>query len=284
MAAKAGNFTELRDNAPRQTARRCVRGSGLHQRRAMPLQRRRSDDRSPHSSAVLRQQPRSDPALSAPARLHQKYAQRLALLPPPGPRAPKRMGVSVCSSGAGLHRVQRRARGHSYAIDSYPVLVCANCRIRRCRLFPVQEHAALRGYQTSKKRYFYGFKVHLLVTSAGEPVEFFLSQGSLHDIEGLRALPLDLSRGSSLWGDKAYQDQSEQAFCKRRRALQVWLSKQKCTRAAAPMPGLPHPNRQAAGRNRLFSGRSYAAKTSARRFTSRFSAQATNRRHRLCFR
>lgn len=100
--------------------------------------------------------------------------------------------------------------GADYAIDSYPVLVCANCRINRCQLFPVEQHRALRGYQASKKRYFYGFKVHLLVTSVGEPVEFFLSEGSLHDIEGLRRLPLDLPAGSNLWGDKAYQDQTEQ--------------------------------------------------------------------------
>lgn len=101
-------------------------------------------------------------------------------------------------------------RGADYAIDSYPVLVCANCRINPCQLFPVEEHRKLRGYQASKKRYFYGFKVHLLVTSVGEPVEFFLSEGSLHDIEGLRRLPLDLPKGSNLWGDKAYQDQTEQ--------------------------------------------------------------------------
>ena len=102
------------------------------------------------------------------------------------------------------------ARGANYVVDLYPVLVCANCRINRCQLFPVQEHRALRGYQASKKRYFYGFKVHLLVTSAGEPVEFFLSEGSLHDIEGLRRLLLDLPQGANVWGDKAYHDHNEQ--------------------------------------------------------------------------
>lgn len=74
----------------------------------------------------------------------------------------------------------------------------------------MQEHRALRGWQVSKKRYLYGFKGHLLVTRVGESVEFFLSQGSLHDIEGLRHLPLDLPKGANLWGDKAYQDQTEQ--------------------------------------------------------------------------
>ena len=97
-----------------------------------------------------------------------------------------------------------------YAIDSYPVLVCANCRINRCALFPVQDHEKLRGYQSSKKKWFYGFKVHLLVTAQGQPVEFFLSEGSLHDLEGLKRLPLDLPRGATLYGDKAYKDQHEE--------------------------------------------------------------------------
>jgi hypothetical protein len=97
-----------------------------------------------------------------------------------------------------------------YAVDSYPVAVCANCCINRCALFEVQEHGTLRGYQASKKQYFYGFKVHLVVTSQGEPIEFFFSEGSLHDLEGLKRLPLDLPQGSTLYGDKAYKDQHEE--------------------------------------------------------------------------
>jgi len=105
---------------------------------------------------------------------------------------------------------QANNTGDVYAIDSYPVAVCANCRINRCALFRVQQHGALRGYQASKKQYFYGFKVHLLVTAAGEPIEFFLSEGSLHDLEGLKRLPLDLPAGATLFGDKAYKDAAEE--------------------------------------------------------------------------
>lgn len=99
-----------------------------------------------------------------------------------------------------------------YAVDSMPVLVCQNARIQRCRLFPPKDHAHLRGKQASKKRFFYGFKVHLIVTRQGEPVEFFLSPGSMHDLEGLRHMNLDLPQGSTIWGDKAYQSQPEAQF------------------------------------------------------------------------
>lgn len=54
--------------------------------------------------------------------------------------------------------------------------------------------------------------MHLIVTRQGGPVEFFVSPGSMHDLEGLRHMNLDLPEGSTLWGDKAYQSQDEAQF------------------------------------------------------------------------
>lgn len=58
----------------------------------------------------------------------------------------------------------------NYALDTFPVAVCDNYRIKRCRL---HWQEAYRGYIASKKRYFYSLKVHILVTKRGEPVNFF---------------------------------------------------------------------------------------------------------------
>jgi hypothetical protein len=64
--------------------------------------------------------------------------------------------------------------GRTYAVDSLPVPVCDNIRIRRCRFYPLEgdstANAAFRGYIPSQRRYFYGLRVHLVVTGAGEPV------------------------------------------------------------------------------------------------------------------
>jgi hypothetical protein len=125
-------------------------------------------------------------------------------------------------------------RSGDYAVDSMPVLVCQNARINRCRLFPVEEHPHLRGYQASKKRYFYGFKVHLVVTREGAPVEFFISEGSLHDLEGLRRLPLDLPPHSTLYGDKAYADAKEQELLQE--AAGIRLVALKRSNAREPLP------------------------------------------------
>ncbi len=52
-----------------------------------------------------------------------------------------------------------------------------------CRLYPPKESSeAFRGYVPSKRRYFYGLCMHLVVSGAGEPVEFALEAGSEADI------------------------------------------------------------------------------------------------------
>ena len=65
--------------------------------------------------------------------------------------------------------------------------------------FAVQKHDDLRCYQASKKQYFYGFKVRLLVTAAGEAIELFLNQGSLHHDRRFEASAADLPPGATLF-------------------------------------------------------------------------------------
>ncbi|MFM7713083.1 MAG: transposase [Microcystis sp.] len=74
--------------------------------------------------------------------------------------------------------------------------VCDNIRMPRSKIYGGDE--AYRGDQASKKRYFYGLKIHLMVTETGEPVEFFLSTGSLADVRGLRVFSFDLPVGKYL--------------------------------------------------------------------------------------
>ncbi|MCA1731947.1 MAG: IS982 family transposase [Actinobacteria bacterium] len=101
---------------------------------------------------------------------------------------------------------QRNAE-QTYVVDSLAVPVCDNIRIRRCRLYPPEESAeAFRGYISSKRRYFYGLRVHLVVSGAGEPVEFALEAGSEADVGVFKNLGLDLPEGSTILADKAYTD------------------------------------------------------------------------------
>ena len=94
-----------------------------------------------------------------------------------------------------------------YAVDSFPMPVCENIRIFHSKIYHDEKY---RGYQASKKRYFYGLKVHMLVTVDGRPVEFILTPGSSADVSAFKEFPLDLSEGSTIYGDKAYTDYDEE--------------------------------------------------------------------------
>lgn len=90
-----------------------------------------------------------------------------------------------------------------YSIDSFPVAVCDNIRIRRAQIY---RDEAYRGYCASKKRYFYGVKVHLLVTKDGQPVEVLLTPGSCADVSTLEGFAFDLPAGATIYADRGYTD------------------------------------------------------------------------------
>ncbi len=91
----------------------------------------------------------------------------------------------------------------AYIVDSCPVPVCDNLRIKRCRLYRGEDY---RGWCASKRRDFYGLKIHLLVTASGQPVEIVVTPGEVNDTPGLRSVLLDLPEGSEIYADKGYLD------------------------------------------------------------------------------
>src|SRR2546430_8176097 len=90
-----------------------------------------------------------------------------------------------------------------YVIDSIPIAVCDNIRIRRSKIYSDED---FRGYQASMKRYFYGLKIHLMVTQDGQPVECLLTPGGFGDVDALKYYAYALPDGSIIYADKAYND------------------------------------------------------------------------------
>ena len=88
-----------------------------------------------------------------------------------------------------------------YAIDTFPIPVCDNIRIKRARIYQDERY---RGYTASKRRYFYGLKIYILVTQTGQPVEFFFSPGADGDVAHLDQFDFDLPPGSTVYADKAF--------------------------------------------------------------------------------
>ena len=101
------------------------------------------------------------------------------------------------------HELKSMAGASEYVIDSFPVAVCDNIRISRCKLVKGEQW---RGKQSSMRRYFYGVKVQVLVSTAGIPVEFGFVPGCESDVQALKKLPLSVAPESKIYGDAAYTD------------------------------------------------------------------------------
>jgi hypothetical protein len=104
---------------------------------------------------------------------------------------------------------KNRNIGREYITDSFPVPVCDNIRISRSKIF---QGADYRGYIASKRRYFYGIRVHMTVTASGKPVEFLFAPGSESDLKVLKQQRFDLPDGSICYGDKIYNDYKYEDF------------------------------------------------------------------------
>src|SRR6266849_9986604 len=118
-----------------------------------------------------------------------------------------------------------------YVIDSLPIAVCDNMRIRRSKIYSDEN---FRGYQASKKRYFYGLKIHLMVTHDGQPVEGCLTPGGVGDVEALKYDAYELPDGSIIYADKAYNDYAIEDLLKEVDHIQLIPMRKKNSKRALP--------------------------------------------------
>jgi hypothetical protein len=96
-----------------------------------------------------------------------------------------------------------RRRGEATGIgfiDSTPLVVCHNRRIRSHKVF---KQVARRGKTSTG--WFYGFKLHLVVNDRGELLAFQLTPGNVDDRQPVPQLVRGLS--GKLFGDKGYLSQ-----------------------------------------------------------------------------
>jgi len=139
-----------------------------------------------------------------------------------------------------------------YVVDSLPVPVCDNIRIKACKLLPlpaplpallpalpepapVPDKEAYRGYCASKRRYFFGFKLHLLITGHGAPVEFVLTPGSCADISAFKEFTLDLPVGALIHADRAYTDYAEEDLLQAAGGLTLQPQRKKNAKRLLPL-------------------------------------------------
>jgi hypothetical protein len=109
-----------------------------------------------------------------------------------------------------------------YIIDSFPVAVCDNIRISRCKLVKGKQW---RGKQSSMHRYFYGVKVQMMVTAQGIPVEFGFVPGCEADVQALKKLPLAVAAESKIYGDSAYTEYQIEDDLKEAESIELMIQR-----------------------------------------------------------
>ena len=114
------------------------------------------------------------------------------------------------------------AGASDYVVDSFPVAVCDNIRINRCRLLKGEQW---RGKHASMRRYFYGVKVQVLTTDTGIPVEFCFVPGSESDVQALKKLPMSVAPESNIYADSGYTDYSIEDDAMHAEALRLMIQR-----------------------------------------------------------
>jgi IS5 family transposase len=87
-------------------------------------------------------------------------------------------------------------------VDSFPVQICEFGRAKFCRTF--KGEGADYGHCPSKKKTYFGYKLHALCTVNGYITDFFLTPASVDDRVAVRDLVEEYERYLKLIGDKGY--------------------------------------------------------------------------------
>jgi len=107
-----------------------------------------------------------------------------------GATLPMTLFMKTCCLGKGT--------GISF-IDSTPIRVCKNKRIKRNRVF---KDIAQVGKSTMG--YFFGFKLHIVINDKGELINFMITQGNVDDREPLKNKRFVNALKGKLFADKGY--------------------------------------------------------------------------------
>lgn len=103
-------------------------------------------------------------------------------------------------------------KNETLIIDSAPIPICENARISRSRICR-DDSLVLpdRGWHASHKRWYFGFKLQLIITESGIPLAGSLYPASCHDTHALRSINELQRTDSLLLADKGYISSGLQA-------------------------------------------------------------------------
>ena len=100
--------------------------------------------------------------------------------------------------------------GEVFVIDSMPLPVCKPVRAQRSTTIRGKRY---RGRCHLKRETFYGFRLHLVCTSAGLPVAFDILPASWHDLVPVQHLTAELPPRAKVVADRGYVSDYDGNLC-----------------------------------------------------------------------
>ena len=100
--------------------------------------------------------------------------------------------------------------GETFVIDSMPLPVCKFVRAQRCKNL---RGKAYRGRCYARNEPFFGFRLHLVCTSAGLPVAFDILPAAWHDLVPVQYLTAELPTRTQVLADKGYVSDYDENLC-----------------------------------------------------------------------
>lgn len=108
-----------------------------------------------------------------------------------------------------------------FAIDSMPLEICKISREQRSKMGKeCSQHSPDKGYCASQKKYFYGYKLHSVCSTAGVVQSLDLTKASVHDIHYLKDVK-DMFSNCIITGDKGYINKKQQIDLFQTAAIQL---------------------------------------------------------------
>lgn len=118
----------------------------------------------------------------------------------------------------------RNKENNCFIVDSFPVKAYENHKSFRAKIFASKD---FHGYCASKKQYFFGIKVHMIINSDGVPIEFSFAPGCESDISNFRNLNLNFSENDLILGDKAYTDYAFEDLLRESEGIEMLAKRKK---------------------------------------------------------
>lgn len=106
--------------------------------------------------------------------------------------------------------INRANKDKETIVDSFPIKACH--KVRKSKLYTDNKYLA---FNASKDEYYTGIKAHVITNSKGQPLDYLITEGSMHDLNALKSIDLDFLFGKILYGDKAYNHYEYEGLLKK---------------------------------------------------------------------